>query len=32
MKALPLLQFKGAEGLDFGVCYPQPAFDERISL
>lgn len=30
MKALPLLQFKGAEGLDFGVCYPQPAFDERM--
>jgi len=30
IKALPLLQFKGAEGLDFGVCYPQPAFDERM--
>ncbi|MDD3522381.1 MAG: phosphotransferase, partial [Bacteroidales bacterium] len=30
MEALPALQFKGAEGLDFGVCYPQPEFDERM--
>ncbi len=27
---LPALQFKGARGLDFNVCYPQPAFDERM--
>jgi aminoglycoside/choline kinase family phosphotransferase len=26
---LPSLQFVGAEGLDFSVCYPQQAFDER---
>ncbi|NLA15430.1 MAG: phosphotransferase [Bacteroidales bacterium] len=30
MKALPLLQFKGAQGLDFNICYPQPSFDERM--
>lgn len=30
MEALPALQFRGAEGLDFGVCYPQPEFDERM--
>ena len=24
---LPDMQFKGAEGLDFGKCYPQPEFD-----
>ena len=30
MNALPALQFKGAEGLDFDVCYPQPEFDERM--
>ncbi len=30
MEALPALQFKGAEGLDFGVCYPQPEFDEMM--
>lgn len=27
---LPKLQFEGAEGLDYGVCYPQPAFDGRM--
>ena len=25
---LPRVQFEGARGLDFSVCYPQPAFDE----
>ena len=29
---LPALQFKGAEGLDFGCCYPQPEFNERSVL
>ncbi|MDR0232284.1 MAG: phosphotransferase [Dysgonamonadaceae bacterium] len=27
--ALPEIQFKGAEGLDFSICYPQPKFDKR---
>lgn len=25
---LPRMQFEGAQGLDFSVCYPQPEFDE----
>ena len=29
MRLLPKLQFEGAEGLDFSVCYPQAEFDER---
>lgn len=29
MKLLPDLQFKGAEGLDFDICYPVKAFDRR---
>lgn len=32
MSALPEIQFKGAEGLDFSVCYPQPAFDRRMVM
>ena len=28
MRLLPSVQFEGAEGLDFSVCYPQPEFDE----
>lgn len=28
--ALPDIQFRGAEGLDFSICYPQPEFDERM--
>lgn len=27
---LPRLQFEGGEGLDYSVCYPQPAFDRRM--
>lgn len=27
---LPALQFCGADGLDFSICYPQPEFDERM--
>lgn len=27
IRELPRLQIKGAEGLDWNVCYPQPAFD-----
>jgi aminoglycoside/choline kinase family phosphotransferase len=27
---LPALQFEGADGFDFSVCYPQPEFDERM--
>ena len=26
----PSLQFEGADGLDFSICYPQPEFDERM--
>ena len=29
MSQLPKLQFEGAQGLDFSVCYPQAEFDER---
>ena len=29
ISVLPDLQFKGADGLDFSVCYPQPSFDRR---
>ena len=32
MTQLPRFQFEGAEGLDFSVCYPQPAFDRRMIL
>lgn len=32
MSLLPSIQFKGAEGLDFSVCYPQPAFDRRMIM
>ena len=30
VSSLPAIQFKGAEGLDFSVCYPQKEFDERM--
>jgi len=29
---LPKLQFKGAEGMDWNVCYPEPAFGERMVM
>ncbi len=32
MAALPEIQFEGAEGLDFNVCYPQPRFDSRMVM
>ena len=30
IEALPKIQFKGAEGLDWNVCYPQKEFDARM--
>ena len=32
MGLLPKIQFEGASGLDFSVCYPQPSFDRRMIL
>lgn len=32
MSLLPKIQFDGADGLDFSVCYPQPAFDRRMVM
>lgn len=32
MEMLPKLQFKGAEGLDWSVCYPEPEFNGRMIL
>lgn len=32
MEALPKIQFKGAVGLDWSVCYPEPAFSERMIM
>ena len=32
MSMLPAIQYDGAEGLDFSVCYPQPAFDRRMVM
>lgn len=32
MACLPKIQFKGARGLDFSVCYPQPSFDRRMIM
>ena len=32
MSMLPKIQFEGADGLDFSVCYPQPAFDMRMVM
>mgnify|MGYP002623574328 CR=1 FL=1 len=30
IEALPKVQFKGAEGLDWSICYPQKEFDGRM--
>ena len=32
MELLPKIQFEGAEGLDFSICYPQPSFDRRMVM
>ena len=32
MAMLPKIQFEGADGLDFSVCYPQPSFDRRMVM
>lgn len=32
MSLLPKIQYEGACGLDFSVCYPQPAFDRRMVM
>ena len=32
MSMLPAIQYDGAEGLDFSVCYPQPSFDRRMIM
>ena len=32
MRELPRIQFAGADGLDFSVCYPQPSFDLRMIM
>jgi aminoglycoside/choline kinase family phosphotransferase len=32
IQMLPDIQFKGAEGLDFNICFPQPEFNERSIL
>ena len=32
MRLLPAVQYRGAQGLDFSVCYPQPEFDRRTVM
>ena len=32
MQDLARFQFEGAEGMDFGKCYPQPEFNRRSAL
>ena len=32
IKMLPKIQFKGAEGFNFDICFPQPEFNERSIL
>ena len=32
LETLPKIQFKGAQGLDWSICYPEPAFNERMVM
>lgn len=32
IQMLPAIQFKGADGLNFDICFPQPEFNERSIL
>ena len=32
MALLPKIQFEGADGLDFSVCYPEPSFSRRMIM
>ena len=32
IETLPKIQFKGAQGLDWSVCYPDPAFNGRMVM
>lgn len=32
VSALPEIQYAGAEGLDFNLCYPEPAFGRRLVM
>ena len=32
MAILPKLQFEGAEGFDFDICYPEPEFSRRMVM
>ena len=32
MEMLPKIQFRGAVGVDWSVCYPEPAFNERMVM
>ena len=32
MERLPKIQYRGAEGLDYSVCFPEPAFNARMVL
>ena len=32
MEKLPRIQFRGGEGLDWSICYPEPAFGERMIM
>lgn len=32
MEMLPKIQFKGAQDLDWSVCFPEPAFNERMVM
>jgi aminoglycoside/choline kinase family phosphotransferase len=32
IRLLPSIQFAGADGMDFSICYPQPEFNQRSIL